>query len=195
MALQDLLASLERDATAEADALLEAARARAASIAADAAARTAQRRRETLEVKERELVAAAELAAAQARRTARARTLQARERAIERVFAAVTAGLPDAAGSPAFLAALPARFAQARACVGETPGVVRSAPALVRALRKLAAGTEDLKVVADKAVATGFVLSAGDGSLDVDETLTARLARRRPQLAVDIAHALDEAAS
>ena len=93
MALQDLLASLERDATAEADALLEAARARAARIAADAAARTAQRRRETLEVKERELVAAAELAAAQARRTARARTLQARERAIERVFAAVTVGL------------------------------------------------------------------------------------------------------
>ena len=195
MALQDLLASLERDATAEAKALIDTARARAASITADAAARATQRRREQLAEQERALLATTELATAQARRAARARALQARERAVERVFAAVTAALPDAAASPAFLAALPARLAQARDCVGETPAVLRCAPALAPELRKLAAGTEGLSVVADAAMATGFVLSLCDGSLDVDETLAARLARQRPLLTVAIARALDEAAS
>lgn len=192
MALHDLLASLERDARAEADALLAAARDRAARVGADAAARVARRRGETLGAREQALRAAAELAVAQARRAARARVLTARAAAMERVFAAAGAALPAAATSPPFLGSLPARLAAARACVGDAPAGVRCAPGLAAAVQKVA-GPNGLRVVADPAVATGFVLAADDGSLEVDETLAAQLARHRPQLAVDIVRALDAA--
>jgi V/A-type H+-transporting ATPase subunit E len=192
MALQDLLASLERDARAEADALLTDARARAAGLQADADARMELRRRDTLEIAERAHRATGELAVAQASRAARARVLEARARAIEHVFAAVTAELPAAIASPAYLQSLPLRLAAARACLGDTPAAVRCSPSLLPALRAIA-GTPPLAVTTDGALGPGFVLAACDGSLDVDETLTTQLARRRPQLVIEVVRALDEA--
>ena len=194
MALNDLLASLERGARAEADALVADARARAAQHQANADARIARRRAESLQTSERTLRASAELAVAHARRAARNRVLEARARAIERVFAAVAAALPAAITTPPYLTVLPARLAAARACLGDSPAALRCAPSLEPALRPLAAASPALAVTPDPAMETGFMLMACDGSLDVDETLTARLARRRPELAVEIARALEESA-
>ena len=194
MALQDLLASLERDARADADTLLTEARARAAGLLSDADTRMTLRREETLHIAERARRAAGELAVALASRAARARVLEARARAIERVFAAVTAELPAALASPGYLQALPERLAAARGCLGDTPAAVRCAPPLLPAIRALA-GSPPLAVTADAAVGNGFVLAACDGSLAVDETLEARLTRRRAALVVEIARALDEAPS
>jgi vacuolar-type H+-ATPase subunit E/Vma4 len=192
MALDHLLASLERDATAEAAALLTEAKAGVARVTAAAEAHVARRRAETLGVREQELRAAAELAVARARRAARARVLDARARAIARVFAGVQARLPAAAGSAAFHATLPARLAAARACAGDAPVAVRCAPDLAPHMRSALAGAAPaVAVQPDAAIATGFVLATTDGSLEVDETLEARLARRRQELTVDVARELE----
>jgi vacuolar-type H+-ATPase subunit E/Vma4 len=192
MALDHLLASLERDATTEAAALLANARTEAASLTAEAAARITRRREATLGTQELALRAAAELAVAQARRAARARVLDARARAIGRVFTAVEERLPAVAVSPPFRGALAARLAAARACIGEGPAAIRCAPGLAPDLRRHIGGAKDLDVRPDPAVPTGFVLASGDGTLEVDETLSARLARRKQELAVEVARALEE---
>jgi len=195
MALERLLSSLERDAAQQVDALLAAARARAERVTRTADEQDARCKSETLEARERAQRAAVELALARARRAARGRVLEARARLLEQVFGAARDRLPAAADSQAFRAALPARLAAARACLGDSPAAVRCAPALLPALRELSRETEGLALQPDPAIATGFVVASCDGALEVDETLERRLRRRRPALAIAVLRALEEQAS
>lgn len=195
MALERLLASLEHEATAQADALLAQARAAATRVAAASAERAAVRKRETLDARERAQRMHAELALARARRAARARVLEARARLLARVFAAAGDALAAAARSAAFTEALGQRLAAARVCLGEGDVVVRCAPALVEPIRQLVRGQREIAVRADAAVATGFVMATGDGAIAVDETLATRLSRRQQELALAVMAALDVRAS
>jgi vacuolar-type H+-ATPase subunit E/Vma4 len=175
----------------QAEALLAEARARAASITAAADERIGRRRSDALEAHERERRAAAELAVARSRRAARARLLAVRAGLLERVFAAATARLPDAAAGPAFRAELPARLAAARAALGDGPATLRGAPSLLATLRQMVKEGDGVAVRADPVVATGFVLASCDGALEIDETLATRLARRRQELALEIMRAIE----
>jgi vacuolar-type H+-ATPase subunit E/Vma4 len=190
VALEHLLASLEREAVAQAESLVADARARAATATAAAEARVAGRRRELLDERERRQRATAETALVAARRAARGRALEARARLLERVFAVASARLPSVIGEDAFRAVLPARLAAARACLGGAPAVLRCAPSLATELRRRAKG-DGVAVEPDAAVATGFLVATRDGAVEVDETLQHALERRRPRLALDVVRALD----
>lgn len=186
MPLEHLLAALERDATAQADALLADARAEAARITADAEARIAGRRRDVLGARERELRAAAEVALGEARRAARRTVLEARQRLLDRTFAAARGLFPETVLSAAYRAALPQQVAAALRCIGDVPAVIRCREALVPAVREIVAGTKHVSVESDAAAAPGFRLVTTDGAVEVDGTLDGRLERATSRLALAV---------
>jgi vacuolar-type H+-ATPase subunit E/Vma4 len=186
MPLAHLLAALERDAAAQADALLAGARATAAAIARDADERLARRRSDVLGAREAELRAAAEAGLGEARRAARRGVLEARQRLLERVFAAARALFPRALADDAYRAALPEHLAQALSAVGEEAAVIRCADALVPAVRAALARKKHLAVQGDAAAPPGVTVVTADGAITVDNTLDGRLERLRPRLALEI---------
>jgi vacuolar-type H+-ATPase subunit E/Vma4 len=193
MPLESLLAALERDAEAQAQAELVAARAAAARIAAEAAARVNARREAFVADREAALRAVTEHAVTQARWHARAGVLGARQRLLDRVFAAARAALPSAVRDPAFLNRLPQDVAAARTYLGDAPITARCRPEMAAAVRALAAGNGALTVVEDVGMGSGIRLVAADGSVEVDDTFEARLERGRPRLALAVLRRLAEA--
>lgn len=184
MALDHLLAALEREARAEADELLAAARADAAQRTTLADAAIARRREAALGGRAREQQAELEAALSAARLAARREVLDARERLVERVFDAVRAACGAAVTRADFVAGLPARAAAALTCVGACDAVVLSAPAPLAAI--LAQGTTGdgrVTVREDAGAGAGFRLATADGSLEVVDTIEARIAARRAALA------------
>lgn len=187
-----LLARLERDAEAEIARVLADARARAAAITAEAEARVAGRRQAALARREAEYRAAMERALGTARHAARQRALAAREALLERCFAEVRAALPGAAATVAYRGALAENVRRALAFTGDRPAAIRCAPDLAPALRRLIKTNGRLRIESDREIAAGFRVATADGTLEVDETLGARVARRRPQLALQALAALIE---
>lgn len=186
MPLEQLVAALERDAEAQAQALVAKARTEAAAISAQAEERLSRRRREVLGAREVERRAAAELALADARRLARREVLDARHRLLDRVFAAARAAIPAAVKSQAYRAALPAHVAEALACIGGDPAVVRCHPALVRDVRRIVAKKDHVSVRRDAGLGVGVKVVTADGVVEVDNTLEGRVARLGPVLALEV---------
>lgn len=186
MPLEQLLAGLERDARAQADAELAEARATATGIARDADERLARRRGEALGVREAELRGAAEVALARTRREARRRVLEAREALLERVLAAARSLLPGAVTAEAYRTALPAQLAEALRAVGDGAAVIRCLPALVPAVEATLARHPQLAVQGDPAAPPGLTVVTADGAMEVDDTLDGRLDRMRVRLALDL---------
>lgn len=185
MGLEELVARLERDAAArvaeiEARAQLEidAIEAEDALTAsrrqADALASERARRRELLD---REL--------AEARRRARAEALRARHAIVDRVMARAGELLDRAPKDPAYLSTQGARL---RRAMGFFAGgaVVRCRPELAPAAREALKEIEGVVVEETPGMAAGVTLSARDGSMDIDDTLPARLARLRDELAIEL---------
>lgn len=194
MALEHLLTLLERQAAAQADAALAAARERAERIKADAATRLEQRRATAASARADELRKATEREVAAAQRRARHAVLEARQRLLDRVFEAAAAELPKAARRPEFLERLPLDVAEARSYLGDGAATVRCHPDLAPAVQQVVAADSRLTVVADPAAGSGVRLVSEDGSVEVDHTLEARLAQLRPQLALDVLHMLEKPA-
>jgi vacuolar-type H+-ATPase subunit E/Vma4 len=192
MALEHLLAALERDAAAEAERLLAAARAEAAAIRAAAEERVAQRRAAALGARAAELRGRAERALGEARRGGRRLELEARQRLLGRVAAAARARLPAAMAAPEYRAALPAALAAALACAGEAAVVIRCPVALVAAVRDALPQGAGAAVEADAGVRAGYTLATADGVLTVDDTLDARLERLWPRLAPGVLARVEE---
>lgn len=191
MALEHLLAALERDAEATAEAELSAARAEAVRIEAESAARVEQRRASFVATRERELRAAGATAAAEVRRRTRRAILEARQRLLDRVFTAAEHRLRAAVDDPAFVERLGEYLAEARTYLGDGPVIARCRPELAARVRRLAAKAKSVTVVTDPAAGTGIRLSAADGAVEVDNTLDARLARLRPRLALEVLQRLE----
>ncbi len=192
MALEHLLAALERDATAEAERRLAAARAEAAAIRAAAEERLARRRAEVLDARAAELRGRAERALGEARRGGRRLVLEARHRLLGRVLAAARARLPEAMATPEYRAALPAALGAALACAGDAAVVVRCPPALAAAVRDALPRASGAAVEADSGVRAGFTLATADGVLTVDDTLDGRLERLWPRLAPGVLARVEE---
>lgn len=184
MGLEHLLEALERDADAQVEQLLAQARAEADRISTESAAALEQRRRETTSACDSARVQEVEHAVTLARREARRSILEARERLLERVFAAARAELPSAVVGPAYRASLPAALRGALSAVGGDHAVIRCpetlAPELERARPR---GSRAVPVEVDPAGGSGFRVASADGAVEVDDTLESRLDRLRFDLA------------
>lgn len=190
MALDVLLDAIAAEGEAEAARILDTARATAAEIRAEAdaaaervlAAATAQQEvalRGTLEARR-----------ARAVRAARERILRARAQCFDALFANAERDMPgwlDRA-PPGALAAL------VQEALGGFPAGaahIRCRPGLAQRIAALDPG---VVVVPDASTGEGFVAESVDGRARVDNTLTARLQRQRPVLAIRIDAALEEGA-
>jgi vacuolar-type H+-ATPase subunit E/Vma4 len=71
--------------------------------------------------------------------------------------------------------------------------VLRCRPEAAPVVERLVAGRADVTVEASAEATAGVLGEAADGSVIVDNTLTAWLARRRPELAASLAARLEEA--
>lgn len=186
MAIEQLLAALETDARAQVERLRADARTAADRVAEEAASDAKRRRGELLAARAVELRAGVEVALGEARRAARKAELEARERLLDRVFAAARGKLASAIAADVYRAALPRQLADALASVGDAPAEVRCAPALVGDLRRQADGRPYLTITADPGCGAGFTLETADGAIAVDGTLEERLGRERQRLAIDL---------
>jgi vacuolar-type H+-ATPase subunit E/Vma4 len=186
MPIAQLLEALEREARAQAEAVLEEARAAAATVTRDADERLALRRADALGAREAELRAAGEAMLAEARRSGRRRVLEARRQLLERVFVAARALFPAAMTEPAYGAALPGHLAEALRAVGDGPAAVRCPEALVTSVRAAVADRKDVAVRGDAAAPPGVTVVTADDVIEVDDTLDGRLERLRPQLSLEV---------
>ena len=184
MGLEHLLEALERDADEQAEQTLAQARAEADRLTTESAAALEQRCRAAAAARASARVQDVEHAVTLARREARRSILEARERLLERVFAAARAELPAAAAGPAYRASLPAALSGALAAVGTDQVVIHCpatlAPDLERARPR---GSKGVAVEVDPASGSGFRVASADGAVEVDDTLESRLDRLRFVLA------------
>jgi vacuolar-type H+-ATPase subunit E/Vma4 len=187
MPIDHLLAALERDGSAQAEALLTQARTAAAAIARESDELVARRRADALDARKAELSGAAQATLGETRRTSRGAVLAARQRLLERVFAAARDLFPEAMASDDYRTrALPRHLAEALSAVGDEPAVIRCPEALVAAVRSAVTRKKHLTVEGDPAAPPGIRVVTTDGAIEVDNTLEGRLDRLRARLALDV---------
>lgn len=191
MSIEALLSHLGRHADAEVNAVLAAGEAKARAIVAAGDAQVATRReRELARVTgaSRHAIACATAAAGRRHREA---WLRERERVIDQVLA--EAGLVLATASLArYQAILEAAVDATLRYLEGLPAVLRCRRDAAPVVERLVAGRTGVTVVPDADVGAGVLGEAADGSVVVDNTLTAWLTRRRPELAAALAARLEE---
>jgi vacuolar-type H+-ATPase subunit E/Vma4 len=192
VSIDALLSLVGRQADAEASALLAAAEARARTIIAAAEAQVATRRERELERLAGERRHAMACATASAARGHQAAWLRERDRVLDRVFAE--------AGQALSVTPLERYERRLGPAVDDTlrylerlPSVLRCRPEVAPLVERLVAGRGDVTVEASPEAGAGILGEAADGSVLVDNTLTAWLARRRPELAAALAARLEAA--
>ena len=107
---------------------------------------------------------------------------------LERVRGAARERLPDAELEPGVLAA---RVRAALACLEGRDVEARCAADLAPAVRGLIDGRAAVRVAEDGTGA--LVIATTDGAVEVDASLAGLFERRWPELAIDVARALEEA--
>ena len=192
MALEHLIEVLRQGTEAEAAAILAAARADADAIRARNEAELTERRGIQLTAREAQRASAIALALTTGRRAARREVLEARQRLLDRVFAAAAARFPAALDRPEFRAALPALVTEAVGCLGSRAGTLRCHPAIHKQLKGIAGSGASLRITADPKAGSGFKLASVDGAVEIDGTLEDRLVRRATRLAVEVAARLED---
>jgi vacuolar-type H+-ATPase subunit E/Vma4 len=192
MALSDLIARLEHDARSQIEAIqLEAdADVRAIETATDRAITELTARHLEHERAERQIVYQRALVRAQ--REARAAELEARHAQLTRILRRAHALLPEVAASPAVVEALPAHLDEALSFLEGLHPRVRCQAAFASILQEPIARHAGAELVIDESVGPGIVAEAADGSVVVDGTLAARLARAESQLTIDLSRRLDD---
>lgn len=181
MGLAHLLDALQRDADGAIARLRDAAETEAARITAESTAAVAERRRIALDESNRYRRHEVERALTVARRTARRAVLEARQRFLNRVIAAVAEQLPTALQLPAYQQSLSAALERAVAALGAGPLVIRCTPALLPLLERFRK-RDEITIIADTHVGNGYVVAVPDGTVEVLDTLEERLERQRPHL-------------
>jgi vacuolar-type H+-ATPase subunit E/Vma4 len=192
MALEHLVAALEREAETKIGVELDAAREEAAGLEAEASGRIARLRSEALQERQARLQQEAERIVAAARRKARQELLVARHRFLDRVLRCVLELVPDVPRSPAYLVGLQDDLVRAMSYIGQSAAVVRCSPALAAEVQPLLAGHGEWRLEVDPAVAPGFQVAAADGSVVVDRTLPRRLLQDEARLRLEILQELGE---
>lgn len=173
MALDDLIARLERDAEARLATLRADTDAELARLDAEAAAISSDHRAMTLEARRRSRRARLERGLVEARRDARAAVLERQHTLIGRVLE--RARQLEAAPSASWVEALPGLLDAALRYLHGHQVTVRCRSELAAIARsRLESGNAAL-VVEDAAMEPGCVVASADGSITIDLTLTALL--------------------
>jgi vacuolar-type H+-ATPase subunit E/Vma4 len=193
MALSDLIARLEQEAQnqvqaiqRDADVEVRAMETATEHVIADLTARHLEHERA-----ERGIVYQRELA--QARRQARARELEARWAQLSRILERARTLVPEVGASPAYAESLPAHIDEALSFLEGLQPRVRCQPAFAPIARAAIARHGGAELVEDPSVGPGVVVEAADGSVVVDATLAARLARAEERLAIELLRQLGDA--
>lgn len=205
MGMEELIATLEREADERCAALVVEAEREAQRVREAAESRFARRR----QAAERELEE--EVRRREVARTASVRTqmrrvlLRARRGALDRVFRRAAALLPDAARTEAWEATVPDDLRQALECLGDADVVVTCPSGLGATLREAVdatcgtlpfddtAGSEVRRIrVVERADADpGFDVRGVVTGVRVDVTLRTRLAAARPEFEMRVLEALE----
>jgi vacuolar-type H+-ATPase subunit E/Vma4 len=186
MALEHLVTTLRREAEAECEAILAAARAEVEAIRARSSADLADRRGAVFAAQEADRRAAVEVALVAARRDGRREVLAARRRLLDRVLAAAGTRFAEALGSPEYQAVLPAQVTEALHCLGEREGALHYHPSLGAALKAAAGKRAGLRLVPDATIGSGFKVLSADGTVEIDGTLEDRLNHQATRIALDV---------
>jgi vacuolar-type H+-ATPase subunit E/Vma4 len=192
VAIAELIAGLEQDAERQRQAIRRDAAAEALAIETAATQAVAEIASRHLEQERARRRATADQALTRARHEARARELAAQHALIARILSRARTWLPAAAASREYLDVLPSQLAEALSFLEGVPARVRCPSALVAPLR-VALDRQDVAVAADESVAPGFIVEAIDGSVAVDQTLTARLARIERRLVIELWREVNDA--
>jgi vacuolar-type H+-ATPase subunit E/Vma4 len=193
MALEQLVEALQHQAEAEAAAILSSARTEAAALRSRSEADLTARRGALGAALEADRRSAVEVALASARHAARREVLEARNRLLERVFAAARTQFPDALQRPEYRATLPAQIAEALECLGKRDGTLHCHPALHQELERLLGARAGLRLFPDPAIGPGFKVVSQDGAVEIDGTLDDRLVRLATRVAVRVFAKLEAA--
>jgi vacuolar-type H+-ATPase subunit E/Vma4 len=193
MALSDLIARLEEDAARETQAIVERADAEVRAIRAATERAIADASAERLEGQRIERAANRDRDLARTRRDARAEELRARHALLARILDRARALAPETGASESYQRVLPSHLEEALSYVRGLRPRVRCQSAVASVLRPVAAQHDGAEIVIDDAVGPGVVVEAADGSVVVDNTLAARLARIEPKLAVELLAELSDA--
>lgn len=193
MALADLVSRLEQEAqnrvqTIQQDAEAEVRGIEAATeqaVSGIAAHHLDRQRAGRRSVQQREL--------ALARHEARGRELDARRTQVTRILDRARSLVPDVAASAAYLEVLPAHLEEALSFLEGLQPRVRCQAAVAPVLQDVVARTPGAQLVIDESVAPGVVAEAADGSVVVDNTIVARLARAESRLAIELLRKLGDA--
>lgn len=182
MAVDALLAALERDADSEVSRRRTEARERAETIIARAAAAADRRRAAMME--RLSLTRRAEVArhAAEATRDLKGRVLRARAELLERVFGQAAERLAKIEPGR-WLERVPLLVDQTLRYLEPDRAVLVCRPEAQEPVRT-AVGIQEVKIEVREDAPAGLLGRTADGSVVVDNTLTARLERLRPDLAI-----------
>lgn len=193
MALSDLVSRLEQEAQSRVQALQQDAEVEVRAI--DAATEQAVSRIAAHHI-DRERAARRALQdreLALARREARGRELEARRAQLTRILDLARSLAPDAAASPAYADVLPAHLREALSFLEGLRPRVRCQAAVAPVLQDTIAHVPGAELVIDESVGPGIVAEAADGSVVVDNTLVARLARVEARLSIELLRRLGDA--
>jgi vacuolar-type H+-ATPase subunit E/Vma4 len=193
MALPDLIARLEEDAAREMRAIVERADADVQAIGTATERAIAGAAAERLEAERIARAANHDRDLARARREARAEELKARHALLARVFDRARALAPETGASGSYQRVLPSHLEEALSYVQGLCPRVRCQANAASILGPVVARHDGAEIVIDETVGPGLVVEAADGSVLVDNTLAARLARIAPKLAVELLAELGDA--
>jgi vacuolar-type H+-ATPase subunit E/Vma4 len=192
MGLAELTARLELEAHLRIEAIRQEADAQLRAIDAAAAQAAADTTNRYLEHEQARRRAAHARAVAAARRHARTRALEATHAQIERILARARDLIEEVAASREYVGALPAHADEALSFLEGLRPRVRCRTALAPELRAAIERHAGATLVVDDSIGPGLVADAGDGSVVVDNTLAARLARQERDFASALARELND---
>ena len=186
MALDQLLAALERDATRAAEQRMEAAEAEATRLRTAAHAKADALRADRLQAQEKRLREEIERVLLVERRRLRAEMLRRRQALLDQALVMVEAKLPAATLDPANRSGLGRDLDRALTYVNGIPAVVRTPTDLVGWARDALDGRSGITVQADPAITSGLTVTTVDGSVVIDATLATRLRQSWPELSMKL---------
>lgn len=189
--VERLLADLEARSRQEIEQVLADARASAARTAANTERRKSERRADALRFVEADTATCRVQALAESRRAALGDLLRSQYAAVDRIIGVARERVSERLASDVELPGLAPRMAALLEYVGDVPARIRCRDAL--ADRVSAALPPTSRVIVDPSAEAppGFVITDEDDRLTIDDTVDAWLARERPQIAIEVRHAME----
>lgn len=202
MGMDELIATLEREAEERSDALLDEARREADRIRRDTDERLERRSATAARRLESELNDRFAATMAATRTRIRSALLRAQRGALDRVFRRASELNLTLMESPSFLALVPDELRTALGCLSAEEVEVSCPPEMASHLRQAAdaLATESgslprrrIRVVAVEDAPAGFEVRGGATGVLVDLTVPTRLDGIRPELEIDVLRLIDGA--